>query len=47
MTHLRTRDPAESILAEANRRDSQVILLRATSLDRIARRIVAEADSGS
>ena len=25
-THLRTRDPAESILAEADRRDSQVIL---------------------
>jgi basic amino acid/polyamine antiporter, APA family len=42
-THLRTRDPADSILAEATRRDSQVILLRATSLDRIARRIVAEA----
>jgi nucleotide-binding universal stress UspA family protein len=42
-THLRTRDPADSILAEANRRDSQVILLRATSLDRIARRIVSEA----
>ncbi|MEP6640974.1 MAG: amino acid permease [Gaiellales bacterium] len=42
-THLRTRDPADSILAEATRRDSQVILLRATSLDRIARRIMAEA----
>jgi APA family basic amino acid/polyamine antiporter len=42
-THLRTRDPADSILAEATRRDSQVILLRATSLDGIARRIVAEA----
>jgi basic amino acid/polyamine antiporter, APA family len=52
-THLRTRDPAESILAEATRRDSQVILLRATGLgrtalrrvayDQIVRRIVAEA----
>ena len=43
VTHLRTRDPADSILEEATRRDSQVILLRTTSLDRIARRIVAEA----
>jgi APA family basic amino acid/polyamine antiporter len=42
-THLRTRDAADSILAEATRRDSQVILLRATGLDRVARRIVAEA----
>jgi APA family basic amino acid/polyamine antiporter len=52
-THLRTRDPAESILAEATRRDSQVILLRASGLhrtalrrvayDQIVRRIVAEA----
>ncbi len=52
-THLRTRDPADSILAEATRRDSQVILLRATGLDRttfrrvaydhVVRRIVAEA----
>ena len=52
-THLRTRDPAESILAEANRRDSQVILLRAAGLqradlrrvadDHAVRRIVAEA----
>jgi len=52
-THLRTRDPAESILAEATRRDSQLILLRATGLqraplrrvayDHIVRRIVAEA----
>lgn len=52
-THLRTRDPAESILAEATRRDSQVILLRATGLgrtalrrvayDQIVRRIVTEA----
>jgi hypothetical protein len=52
-THLRTRDPAESILAEATRRDSQVILLRATgqhrsafrrvAYDQIVRRIVAEA----
>ena len=33
-SHLRTRDPAESILAEANRRDSQVILLRAGGLQR-------------
>jgi APA family basic amino acid/polyamine antiporter len=53
MTHLRTRDPADSILAEANRRDSQVILLRASGLqrselrrvayDHVVRRIVAEA----
>jgi basic amino acid/polyamine antiporter, APA family len=52
-THLRTRDPAESILAEANRRDSQVILLRSTGLqradlrqvayDHAVRRIVTEA----
>lgn len=52
-THLRTRDPAESILAEATRRDSQVILVRATGLqrselrrvayDHVVRRIVAEA----
>jgi APA family basic amino acid/polyamine antiporter len=52
-THLRTRDPAESILAEANRRESQVILLRAAGLqragdrrvayDHAVRRIVAEA----
>jgi APA family basic amino acid/polyamine antiporter len=52
-THLRTRDPAESILAEADRRDSQVILLRAAGLQRVdlrrvaydhaVRRIVAEA----
>ena len=52
-SHLRTRDPAESILAEATRRDSQVIVLRAGGLQRIdlrrvtydhvVRRIVAEA----
>jgi APA family basic amino acid/polyamine antiporter len=52
-THLRTRDPAEAILAEATRRDSQLILLRATGLERseprqrgydqAVRRIVAEA----
>jgi nucleotide-binding universal stress UspA family protein len=52
-SHLRTRDPAESILAEANRRDSQVILLGAGGLQRLdvrrvtydaaVRRIVAEA----
>jgi basic amino acid/polyamine antiporter, APA family len=52
-THLRTRDPAASILAEANRRDSQMILLRSTGLrradvrqvgyDHAVRRIVAEA----
>ncbi len=52
-THLRTRDPAESILAEANRRDSQLILLRASGLqraelrrvayDHVVRRIVTEA----
>ena len=36
-THLRTRDPAESILAEATRRDSQVILLRAGGLQRAGR----------
>jgi APA family basic amino acid/polyamine antiporter len=52
-THLRTRDPAESILAEASRRESQLILLRASGLDRleprrrgydqVVGRIVAEA----
>jgi APA family basic amino acid/polyamine antiporter len=52
-THLRTRDPAESILAEAARRNSQVILLGADGLHRtrfrrvaydlVVRRIVAEA----
>jgi hypothetical protein len=52
-THLRTRDPAESILAEADRRDSQVILLRSAGLqradvrqvayDHAVRRIVTEA----
>ncbi len=52
-THLRTRDPAESILAEAARRNSQVILLGAAGLHRtrfrkiaydlVVRRIVAEA----
>ena len=52
-THLRTRDPAETILVEAGRRESQVILLRAGGLepsarrrmayDHIVRRIVAEA----
>ncbi len=52
-SHLRTRDPAESILAEATRRDSQVIVLRAGGLqrvdlrrvtyDHVVRRIVAEA----
>ena len=52
-THLRTRDPAESILAEANRRDSQLIVLRASGLqradlrrvayDHVIRRIVSEA----
>ena len=52
-THLRTRDAAESILAEAERRDTQVILLRAAGLqradlrrvayDHAVRRIVAEA----
>lgn len=52
-THLRTRDPAEAILAEADRRDSQVILLRSAGLqradlrqvayDHAVRRIVTEA----
>jgi basic amino acid/polyamine antiporter, APA family len=52
-THVRTRDPAESILAEADRRDSQVILIRAAGLqradvrqvayDHAVRRIVTEA----
>ncbi len=52
-THLRTRDPAESILAEAARRNSQVILLGAAGLhhsrfrriayDMVVRRIVTEA----
>jgi hypothetical protein len=52
-THLRTRDAAETILAEAARRESQVIVLRATGFeptarrrvayDHVVRRIVAEA----
>ena len=52
-THLRTRDPAESILAEATRRDSQLILVRAAepqraelrrpSYDHVVRRVIAEA----
>jgi len=51
-THLRTRDAAETILAEAARRESQVILLRATGVEHTRRRtaydyvlgrIVAEA----
>jgi hypothetical protein len=37
-THLRTRDAAETILAEAARRESQVILLRTAGLERTARR---------
>jgi APA family basic amino acid/polyamine antiporter len=40
-THLRTRDAAETILAEAARRESQLILLRTTGLERTARRQVA------
>ncbi|HEX3331879.1 MAG TPA: amino acid permease [Gaiellales bacterium] len=53
VTHLRTRDPAETILAEAARRESQVILLgvsgrdpvasRRVAYDQVVRRIVAEA----
>jgi basic amino acid/polyamine antiporter, APA family len=53
VSHLRTRDPAESILSEAARRNSQVILLGAAGLqqrrfrrvthDGAVRRIVAEA----
>jgi APA family basic amino acid/polyamine antiporter len=52
-THLRSRDPAESILAEATRRNSQLILVRAAGLqradvrrvayDHVVRRIIAEA----
>ncbi len=52
-THLRTRDPAESILAEAGRRSSELILLGAEGLhrttfrriadDHVVRRIAAEA----
>jgi nucleotide-binding universal stress UspA family protein len=52
-THVRTRDAAESILAEARRRSSQAILLGATgrrradsrrfARDQVSRRIVAEA----
>jgi basic amino acid/polyamine antiporter, APA family len=52
-THLRTRDPADTILAEADRRRSQVILLSATGIrrasyrgvarDPVARRVTAEA----
>ena len=54
MSHLRTRDPAEAILAEAARRSSQMILLGAAGLqqrrfrrvthDGAVRRIVAEAE---
>lgn len=40
-THLRTRDAAEAILAEAARLESQVILLRANGLEPTARRRVA------
>jgi basic amino acid/polyamine antiporter, APA family len=40
-THLRTRDAAETILAEAARRESQVILLRAAGLEHATRRRVA------
>ena len=40
-THLRTRDAAESILAEAARRESQLILLRAPGVGRKARRQAA------
>ena len=53
VSHLRTRDPAEAILTEAARRNSQVILLGAAGLrrrrfrrvthDSAVRRIVAEA----
>jgi Universal stress protein family len=53
LAHLRTRDPAESILAEAHRRRSEVVLLGATarpgpvhaglSRDPVARRVAAEA----
>jgi hypothetical protein len=52
-THVRTRDPADAILAEADRRRSQVILLSATGIrrtsyrgvarDPVARRVTAEA----
>ena len=54
VSHLRTRDPAEAILTEAARRNSQVILLGAAGLqqrrfrrvthDGAVRRIVAEAE---
>jgi nucleotide-binding universal stress UspA family protein len=40
-THLRTRDAADTILAEAARRESQLILLRAAGRERTARRQVA------
>jgi APA family basic amino acid/polyamine antiporter len=53
ITHLRTREVAETILAEAARRESQVILLRAAGLgrtvrsrvayDQVVRRIVGES----
>jgi len=39
-THLRTRDAAETILAEAARRESQLILLRTAGPERTARRQV-------
>jgi len=40
-THLRTRDAAETILAEAARRESQLILLGTPGLERTGRRHVA------
>lgn len=40
-THLRTRDAADTILAEAARRESQLILLRTPSPERTARRQAA------
>jgi len=40
-THLRTRDAAETILAEAARRESQLILLRTPGFERTGRRHVA------
>ena len=40
-SHLRTRDAAETILAEAARRESQLILLRTPGVERTARRRVA------
>ena len=40
--HVRTRDPAASILAEASKRRSQVILVGASGLQATARRRITD-----